>query len=86
MRRFALLVVVVTLLTGSVARAASYQMTNGTIVDPILHRFGMPHSYSDNNLGPFVNLSDADLTNADLTNAFLTDAFLTDAFLTDAFL
>ena len=67
MRRFALLIVAVTLLTSSIAQAASYQMVTGTIVDPIQHLFGYPHTYSGNNLEPSANLSNADLTGATLT-------------------
>jgi hypothetical protein len=40
MYRFALLVVAVTLLSGSVAQAASYQQWGGTIIDPIMYRDG----------------------------------------------
>ena len=50
MYRFALLVVAVTLLTGSIAPAVSYEKWDGTIVDPITDIFGSPHSYSGNNL------------------------------------
>ena len=50
----------------STVGAASYQKTDGTIVDPILDRYGDPHSYSGADLEP-----DADLTNADLTRADL---------------
>ena len=46
MYRFALLIVAVTLLSGSIAQAASYQMTSGTIVDPILNDLGNTHPYN----------------------------------------
>ena len=38
MYRFALIVIAVTLLTSSIAQAASYQQTDGTILDPIVNR------------------------------------------------
>ena len=55
MYRFALLVVAVTLLTSSIAQAASYKKTDGTVVDPIMNTFGNPHGYSGNNLEPEAN-------------------------------
>jgi len=79
--------------------AASYQKTNGTIVDPIQFWYGGNHSYSGNNLEPHANLSGANLNNAalyqaDLSNASLDganlwgtvlyEAILTGATLTDA--
>jgi len=79
MYRFALLIVAVTLLTSSVAQAASYRRLGGAIVDPIMDTGGNPHSYSGNNLK-----SDADLTGADLTHAHLIWAKLYSADLTDA--
>jgi len=99
MYRFALLVVAVTLLTSSIAQAASYQQTDGTILDPIVNRWGNPISYSGNNLEagadlnsailtyailPYANLHGANLTNADLTDANLTGADLTNANLPGA--
>ena len=77
MYRFALLVVAVTLLSGSVAQAASYEMTSGTIVDPILDTSGNTHPYSGGDLEP-----NAGLANADLSEAYLHDAVLTGADLT----
>jgi len=59
---FALLVVAVTLLSGSVAQAARYKKTDGTFVDPILDTGSWEHRYSGVNLEP-----NADLTNANLT-------------------
>ena len=76
MRRFALVVIAVALLSGSVAQAASYQATNGDIVDPILDTSGSLHGYSGNNLEPGANLSGANLTDANLYGAFLTNADL----------
>ena len=89
MCRFALLVVAVTLLVGSMAQAASYKKTNGTIVDPILDTSGSTHPYSGNNLkaGAILdsaNLAGANLTGANLTGAGLHYADLPGAFLTDA--
>ena len=84
MYRFALLIVAVTLLTSSIAQAASYQMTSGTIVDPILDTSGSIHDYSGNNLEPGANLPRANLTYANLTDADLCDADLRYANLDDA--
>ncbi len=69
MYRFALLVVFVTLLTSSIAQAASYKKTDGTVVDPIMNTFGNPHGYSGNNLEPNANLTDAYLIYANLSSA-----------------
>ena len=71
MYRFALLVVAVMLLSGSVAQAASYQKTDGTIVDPILDTSFSTHPYMGPNLEPGALLSSANLTDANLTNADL---------------
>ena len=50
-------------ITSSVALAASYQMTDGTIVDPILETSGRLHEeYSGNNLEPGADLTDANLS------------------------
>ena len=76
MYRFALLVIFVTLLSGSVAQAASYEKTDGTIVDPILHIYSSTHDYSGNILEPEANLTAANLDYADLTNAYLTNVTL----------
>ena len=64
---FALLVVAVTLLSGSVAQAARYKKTDGTFVDPILDTGSWKHRYSGVNLEPNADLNGADLTNANLT-------------------
>ena len=79
MCRFALLVIAVTLLVGSMAQAASYEKTDGTIVDPILDTSGSTHPYSGNNLKAgaildFANLAGANLTGANLTGAGLDAA------------
>ena len=71
--------------------AASYQKTNGTIVNPILDNYGNVLAYSGNNLEPsaqltFTNLSGANLTGANLSGLILTDTkYYTDATWTDAF-
>jgi len=62
MYKFALLVVAVTLLSGSIVQAASYQKTDGTVVDPIMHIYGGPHIYSGSNLEPEADLDSANLT------------------------
>ena len=84
MYRFALLIVAVTLLSGSVAQAASYKKTDGAIVDPIMDTDGSPHSYSGNNLEPNADLTDADLSHAYLYGADLEDANLANADLGSA--
>jgi hypothetical protein len=68
----------------STVDAASYQKTDGTIVDPIRLTHGGPHSYSGVNLESGENLTGADLTGADLNGANLTNANLTGANLTGA--
>ena len=91
----ALVVIAVTLLSGSVAQgAATYIKTDGTIVDPIMDIYGSPHPYSglwaaNNDLEPsasaaWANLADAYLNAADLEDANLWSAKLNDADLTDA--
>jgi uncharacterized protein YjbI with pentapeptide repeats len=85
MRRFALVVIAVTLLSGSVTQAGSYQKTDGTIIDPIRSHFtGLPHSYNGNQLKPNADLANAELTYADLPYANLTSALLRHANLTHA--
>ena len=83
-RSFFSAMVLTGLLTGSVAEAASYQKTDGTIIDPILDRSVITHSHSGPNLEPGADLTSADLTNANLTNANLRYANLTDTRLTRA--
>ena len=85
----------------STVGAASYQMTDGTIVDPIQSIVGGIHSYSGINLEPNADLANAyleraylryadlryaDLTGADLWNANLRYASLDNSDLTDAIL
>ena len=84
MRRFALAVIGVTLLSGSVVQAASYQLTSGAIVDPILNTSGSTHSYSGIDLEPYADLTDAYLDYANLYDANLSYATLTDAMLIGA--
>ena len=100
MRKFVLIVIAVTLLRGSFVQAASYQQTNGTIVDPIVSLDNHnTHSYSGPNLEPHADLIGADLyyaeldyadlngvnlEGANLSNAGLRDAYLTYATLTYA--
>ena len=74
-RSLFLAMVLAGLLTGSVAEAASYQRTDGTIIDPILDRSGITHFHSGPNLEPGADLSGADLTCADLYGADLTDVY-----------
>jgi hypothetical protein len=70
MYRFALLVIVVTLLTSSIAQATSYLRTDGAIVDPIMNwHSASPRSYSGNNLKGGADLISANLSSADLTYA-----------------
>jgi len=76
--------------------AASYQKTDGTIVDPIQFYYGGNHSYSGINLEPSAylygavlkdaNLSSADLNSANLYAATLSSANLSSANLSDAYL
>ena len=72
-RSFFLAMVLTALLTGSVAEAASYQKTDGTIVDPMLDRWDNTHSHSRPNLEPGANLTGANLTGANLDNANLAN-------------
>ena len=62
----------VTCITSVPTEAASYQKTDGTIVDPIrLIRSGFVHSYSGANLEPYAKISDAKLRFANLIDANL---------------
>ena len=68
------------------ASASSYQMIDGTIVDPIQSRNGGDSVYSGNNLEPsadlvYAGLAYADLSSADLSNADLSHANLSNASL-----
>ena len=77
-----------TLSAGS-ASATSYQMINGTIVDPIqcvpIAGCG-DHPYAGPNLEPGASLAGADLSNADLSNADLQGADLRYADLQSTYL
>ena len=84
MYRFALLIVAVTLLSGSVSQAASYEKRTGPIVDPILDTGGDVHPYSGSNLESGAYLSGADLSDANLNGASLTGADLFGANLSHA--
>jgi len=77
-------VFLVTCITSTLTQAASYQKTDGTIVDPILDTFGSPHGYSGVNLESHANLTGAELRFSNLYRADLTDANLNDANLTNA--
>ncbi|MEC8337474.1 MAG: pentapeptide repeat-containing protein, partial [Planctomycetota bacterium] len=80
MRRITL--VIILLFSATCADAASYQKTDGTIVDPIQNLIqGGNHVYSGNNLQPGANLLGANLGGADLTGADLTGADLESASL-----
>jgi len=68
----------------STVDAASYQRTDGTIVDPIMDQNLDPHPYSGNNLEPNADLSYAILYNAYLWRANLSNANLTGANLRNA--
>ena len=79
MHKLALILISALSLTSSSAFAASYQQTDGTIVDPIQYHHGGSHPYSGPNLEPFANLSGVDLVNAELIGADLTGADLSNA-------
>lgn len=78
---FALLLVLA--LPAGSALAASYQRTDGTIVDPILNSEGNSesHPYSGVDLAPGAYLQGSDLGNADLRAADLSNADLRTAIL-----
>ena len=63
----------------STVDAASYQKTDGTIVDPTMIHHGEPHSYSGSNLEPDAYLEGADLTKAHLSQETLIKENLTGA-------
>lgn len=68
------------------ASAASYILTDLTVVDPILDNLGNTHPYEGNDLGPFAILIGADLREANLSNADLAGANLNSADLADVIL
>ena len=93
MRNLIALILLLGLLLTSGANAASYQMTDGTIVDPIQYRCGAfpfppcgDHPYAGANLEPNESFGGADLDYADLSNADLRGAVLDSAKLYDAIL
>ena len=86
MRCFSSVVFLVMCITSALTEAASYQKTDGTIVDPIMDINERPHAYSRNNLEPNADLSRARLRYADLADANLTSADLTRADLSYAIL
>ena len=82
---YALLTLMLLLMSGGMAGAASYQRTNGTIVDPIQSVFpGIELPYFGSNLEPGADLTGANLFKASLNSADLTGADLTGANLSGA--
>ena len=76
----ALLTLMLLLMSGGVAGAASYQRTNGTIVDPIQSVFpGIELPYFGSNLEPGADLTGANLSGAQLDGADLSGAILVNA-------
>ena len=73
-------------LVASGAQAASYQMIDGTIVDPIQFTYGGDSDYPGIDLEPYANLTDANLKFSDLPYADLSFANLTLANLSNAYL
>jgi len=67
---------IILLFAATFVDAASYQKTDGTIVDPIQSVEGGDLPYSGNNLEPVANLRHADLYYADLRHADLRHADL----------
>ena len=84
MHKLSLAFLLATLITASLAEAASYQKTDGSLVDPILDNWGTTHWYGGANLEPFANLPYADLSYADLREANLEGATLTEAYMSNA--
>jgi hypothetical protein len=81
-----LVVSLAVLLVAGSAQAASFLMTDGTVVDPIQYN-DFPyadHPYAGPNLEPGVSAPGANLIDADLVDAFLIDANLTFANLSGA--
>ena len=71
-------------MTGSIVKGASYERSDGIVVDPILDRFGRIHGYSGPKLQSGVNLVGANLANANLYGANLSNASLYEAHLVGA--
>ncbi len=77
MQKLCSLVLVSTLVQGLVTLAASYQRTEGTIIDPILDTAFSTHPYNGPDLEPHLwldcceNLSGTNLSGADLAAANL---------------
>ena len=84
MQKLITLVFLLGLILTSGANAASYQMIDGTIVDPIQSILGGDLAYSGANLEPDADLSGANLSYANLSYANLTVAVITAADLTGA--
>ena len=81
MQNLITLVFLLGLILTSGANAASYQMNEGTIVDPIANKYGGDLTYVGANLEPNAVLTGAWLENADLFNADLSGADLSGAHL-----
>ena len=73
-----LLVFVFSVMSGGVAGAASYQRTDGTIVDPILDLDGNVANYTGPNLAPGQTI-DSDYSSLDLTEVDLTGAIFSNS-------
>jgi uncharacterized protein YjbI with pentapeptide repeats len=87
MQKLCSLVVISTLVHGSVALATSYQKTDGTVIDPILDTASFTHPYNGPDLEPDawldwgedlsnVWMEGADLSSADLSSADLSSVDL----------
>jgi Pentapeptide repeats (8 copies) len=81
---FAVVAALLVLVSGSFARAASYQQVGGAIVDPIQLTTGGAHPYAGPDLAPSVQSAAADLSTADLSDADLVSANLTSGTLSSA--
>jgi len=77
MSKLCSLVVISTLVHGSVALAASYQKTDGTVIDPILDTASSTHPYNGPDLEPDACLDwGEDLSGANLAGADLSDVWM----------
>jgi len=77
MQKLCSLVVISTLVHGSVALAASYQKTDGTVIDPILDTASSTHPYNGPDLEPDACLDwGEDLSGANLAGADLSDVWM----------